>query len=236
MGEGEGSAAGYPGFVVMRPARLLPNVGTLKRIAVAKLAGIRMVSASFSGDRLLFQPWLTAMIDEGPRVSVTGVYRTDSLPGQESEETGPTFCLRKSTWLRDADLASARKAADLRSYLSSDGQVEDVFTFVNRSAGLEVIRDTEAFIAAVNEAELTLRAVDRADARWEFVGIKVAGEVRALGVEYSPLTTSIDLIESALPGWLASVDRAVGVPGFEPDGPLTISIDRSVPELVGQTG
>ncbi|MEV4465899.1 hypothetical protein AB0J51_20020 [Micromonospora echinofusca] len=145
---GERATVGYPGFVVMRPARLLPNVGTLKRIAVAKLAGIRMVSASFSGDRLLFQPWLTVMVDEGPR----------------------------------------------------------------------------------------LRPVDRADAGWEFVSVKVAGEVRAFGVEYSPLTASIDLIESALPGWLASVDRAVGVPGSEPDGPLTISIDRSVPELVGQTG
>ncbi|MFE9652665.1 hypothetical protein [Micromonospora sp. NPDC006431] len=233
MSEGEGSEAGYPGFVVMRPPRLLQNVGTLKRIAVSKLAGIRMISASFSGDRLLFQPWLTVMIDEASSVSVTGVYRTDSPLGREPEGEGPTFCSRKSAWLLDADLASVQKASNFRSYLSCGEQVENVFTFVNRNTGPEVIGVTEDFVASMNNSELTLRSAERAGSQWHYVRIEVGDEIRAFDIGYSPVTTSIDLVESALPEWLASVDRAVGLPGFQPDGPLTINIDRSVSELIG---
>ncbi|MGC4747606.1 hypothetical protein ACLQ28_18410 [Micromonospora sp. DT201] len=233
MGDGQGAEAGYLGFTVMRPPRLLQNVGTLKRIAVAKLAGIRMISASFAGDRLLFQPWLTAMIDEGPGVSVTGIYRTDTSLEDEPEGEAPSFCLRRSTWLCDADLASVKKASDLRSYLSGGEQVVDSFTFVNRNVGREVVGVTGEFIASINNSELTLRAADRASSRWQFIRLDVGDDIRAFTIGYSPVTTSIDLVESALPGWLASVDRAVGVSGLQPDGPLTISIDRSVPELIG---
>ncbi|MFD0782522.1 hypothetical protein ACFQZ8_01085 [Micromonospora azadirachtae] len=233
MDEGQGSEAGYPGFMVMRPPRLLKNIGTLKRVAVAKLAGIRMISASFSGERLLFQPWLTVMVDEGPCVSVTGVYRTDTSLRNEPEEEGPVFCLRKSTWLSATDLALVKGASDFRSHLRGGEQVVDSFAFVNRSAGREAIGITEEFVTSMNTSELTLRAADRASSQFQFIKIEVGGEIRAFNIGYSPVTTSIDLVESALPEWLASVDRAVNVPGFQPDGPLTISIDRSVPELIG---
>ncbi|OKI42373.1 hypothetical protein [Micromonospora sp. CB01531] len=182
MSEGEGSEAGYPGFSVMRSPRLLQNVGTLKRIAVAKLAGIRMISASFSGDRLVFQPWLTVMIDEGSSVSVTGVYRTDSSLGREPEGEGPTFCLRKSAWLLDADLASVQKASDFRSYLSCGEQVENVFTFVSRNTDPEVIGVTEKFVASMNNAELTLRAADRASFRWQYVRMEIGDRIRAFDI------------------------------------------------------
>ncbi|MBQ1049723.1 hypothetical protein KBX50_14775 [Micromonospora sp. C51] len=231
----EGMEAGFPGFVVRRQPRLLANVGTLKRIAMAKLSSIRMISASFSGTRLLFQPWLTMLIDEGHRAFVVGVYRTDSALS-EPEGEGPTFCLRKSIWRRDADLDSARKVSELRSYLSNGDQIENRFTFLNHGTRPGVIRGTEDFVASMGEAGLTLRAADRADMHWKFISLEVGDEVRAFGIDYSPITTSIDLVESTLPQWLALVDGAVAASAIKPDGPLTITIDRSVPELLSQPG
>jgi len=38
---------------------------TLKRVALAKLPDITLVSAGFGGERIVFSPWLTVVIDHG---------------------------------------------------------------------------------------------------------------------------------------------------------------------------
>jgi hypothetical protein len=229
----EGAEIGYPGLLVTRAPQPRAIPVTLKRVALAKLSGINMISATFAGDTVLFQPWLTVLIDEGSEIAVTGIYRTDSALTEHEEAGEPAFCLRRSAWRREVDLASARETQDLKSYLRSGQQIVNEFVFVARGERPDAIGTTRNFIAAMCESALIMRATPRADSAWNFVSMEVGDQARAFRIEYSPLTDSLELVESMLPEWLASINRAMDMAGLEPDGSVTIGISRSVPEIIG---
>lgn len=80
---------GYPGFLVMRPPRIAPTSATLKRVALAKLSDITLLSAAFGGEQVLFEPWLTLLVDDGRGAFLTGIYRTDAASASEAASDGP---------------------------------------------------------------------------------------------------------------------------------------------------
>ncbi len=108
----EGESVGYPGFAVLRPTFRSTPVA-LRKTALAKLGSIRLVSASFGGERVLFSPWLTVMVDYDSGAFLVGIYRSGELP-----DSGlPVFCLRESHWSCERDIEQVCAAPDLREYL-----------------------------------------------------------------------------------------------------------------------
>lgn len=61
--------------------------------------------------------------------------------------------------------------------------------------------------------------------------VDVADDRFVASVTYSPLLAHSDVIESLLPPWLDTVDRAALRAGVAPDE-ISLSIRRSVPEIV----
>src|SRR5882762_7422469 len=100
--------SGYPGFRVAGPPELRLVGATLSRVALAKLAGITMFSASFNGENHSFSPWLTALIEYPHRKLLAGIYRADD--GEPDGTAAPAFCLRRSVWDREED---TRRVSDM---------------------------------------------------------------------------------------------------------------------------
>jgi hypothetical protein len=220
---------GYPGFLVMRPPRISLTSATLKRVAYAKLSDITRMSASFGGESLLFEPWLTLLVDYGRIVSLTGAYRTDS----SSDGPGlPSWCLRKSEWFRETDLEQSGGAADLREYLTSGPQVANRFVFANSVTHPEVVDAMDGVLTALGSG-ITVSPVETRPAEWQFIELDLADDRLVCRIEYSPLTAQSESLETALPPWLDRIDELLRRDGFSPDGEITISIRRSVPELAG---
>ena len=225
----EAQALGYPGLEVTTVPPLRNRFGSLKRVAHAKLSGITMFSASFGGDRLLFSPWCTVLVDRGDRMDLLGVYRTDE--GEPAEPGVPTACLRWSWWDQEADLEHVPELDELGTYLSFGPQVEHVFTFVDEHShpGLGEVMDP-ALAVLTKGISVEPGRSDAVD--WQEVDVEVYDDRLSCRFDYSPLTARCPVAESVLPGWIEAVAELAGRPGHEPDGTITVSIKRSVPELV----
>jgi hypothetical protein len=234
--EVEKEPAGYPGFLVMRPPRIRPTSATLKRIALAKLSDITLLSAAFGGERVLFEPWLTLLVDDGGGAFLTGVYRTDAASGDNAESDGlPIWCLRKSEWRRQTDLEQSSGADDLGEYLSSGPQVTNRLVFADRATHPELDSVMQRVLTAVS-AGITVAPIQPRTSQWQFVDLDLADDRLICSIQYSPLIARSESLEAVLPPWLHQIDELLGRDGLLPDGKVTLSIRRSVPELTGASG
>jgi hypothetical protein len=169
----------------------------------------------------VFAPWLTTLIDRGTSMRFVGVYRTDSTEW---------LCVRHSEWIREADLKRARRAPDLRAYLASGSQITDSFVFAQDRP--ELVVATRRLLAALAKG-ITVAATGPRQVTWREVSVEVADDGFVTGVEYSPLTARSDVLESGLAPWLEVAEDAVAQGGIRPDGEITLSIRRSIAEIVG---
>lgn len=227
--EFEERSTGYPGFLVDRPPRLRELPITLKRIAWAKLNGIRFFSATVSGESFLFEPWLVTFVEERDRMRFVGVYRTDDESDDDLAE--PRLCVRRSVWERDADVERIEQVDDLRSYLASGPQIADRFLLTNRNRHPQVAEVTDAAISALARG-VSVESIRRPGSVWQYVKVDLIDDRLMTTIAYGPALTRSEVLESVLSTWLPTVEDLAAGDGLVPDRPLRINIDRSVPELV----
>lgn len=219
-------SVGFPGFEVTRPPQPSPTPATLKRLALAKLAGIQLLSAVFGGERLVFEPWLTLLVDYGQGAFLAGIYRTDS----DSDGPGiPRWCIRKSEWLRHADLERSAAADDLVGHLLSGPQVASRLVFADRTTHPEVDGVMEGVLGVLRSGIALVPAARTNE--WHELDLDLADGRFACRIGYSPLLTRCEALEAALPPWLAALDDLLRRDGIPPEGKVRITIQRSVPEL-----
>jgi hypothetical protein len=226
----EDGPSGYPGFRVDRPPRLRALPITLQRIARAKLTGIRFFSATVAGESFLFEPWLVTFVEERGRMRVVGVYRTDDQP-PDDDPAEPRLCVRRSVWVRDADVDRAEQADDLRVYLASGAQIADRFLLTNRIRHPRVAEVTDAAISALARG-VSVESVRRPGSEWYYVEADLIDGRLTTTIAYDPGVARSEVLESVLSTWLPTVEDLAAGDGPAPDGPLRINIERSVPELV----
>jgi hypothetical protein len=228
--EFEDGPTGYPGFLVDRPPRLRELPITLKRIAWAKLTGIRFFSATVRGESFLFEPWLVTFVEERDRMRFVGVYRTDD-ESPDDDPGEPRLCVRRSVWERDADVDRAEQADDLRSYLASGAQIADQFLLTNRIRHPRVAEVTDAAICALARG-FSVESIQRPGSEWHYVKADLGDDRLTTTIAYGPGVARSEVLESVLATWLPTVEDLAAGDGLAPDRPLRINIDRSVPELV----
>jgi hypothetical protein len=227
--EFEDGPTGYPGFLVDRPPRLRELPITLKRVAWAKLTGIRFFSATVRGESFFFEPWLVIFVEERDRMRFVGVYRSHDESHDEPAE--PRLCVRRSVWERDADVGRAERSDDLRSYLAAGPQIADQFLLTNRIRHPRVAEVTDAAFSALARG-VSVESVRRPGSEWHYVKADLIDDRLITTIAYDPGVARSEVLESVLSTWLPTVEDLATADGLAPDGPLRITIDRSVPELV----
>jgi hypothetical protein len=232
----EGAPGGYPGFFVRRPPGLTLSVALLKRIAFHKISDITFFSASFGGERYVFEPWLTAVADYGDGMACVGVYRTEESSsegaGCPADPTVPTLCLRRSEWDRELDWRQACEARDLAGYLAAGPQVTNTFVFGNRTTHPGVDEIMSQALSVLTRGISVVPSEQRCT-EWEFVGVELGDDRLTCTIQYSPLTARSESLEAVLPAWMAEIDGLLQRDGLSPDGGIDLSITWSVPERVG---
>ncbi len=231
----DGVPTGYPGFRVRGPAPLRPVPATLRRVAHAKLSSVEFFSAALRGEDTVFTPWLTTLIDHGGAIRFLGVFSSDPIEDFGDDEPPPDAVrwlgIRRSEWIRDVDLAQANQASDVARYLAEGPQLAERYTFATTDTAPQVVEITNRLVADLARG-FTVGAPGTPDSRWHEVTVDVADDRLIASVNYSPLLARSDAIESLLPAWLETVDRAAQQDGVPPDAEIDLTIRRSVPEIV----
>ena len=223
-------AAGHPGCRIASPPRFAPTGAFLKRIALAKLADITLMRAEFDGDKIVFEPWVSLLIDEGRTAKFLGVYRP-AFESNEDSATRPNLCWRRSTWNRDVDHEQLAEVDDLRAYLTGDTQISSIIAFTRMAAQPALTDLIERTITAFSRG-VTITAAERTDMPWQALRLDIADERLIYTIDYSPLLVQSELVETWAQTWIEYLDTLDPHGAIAPDADISVSYRRSLPEML----
>jgi hypothetical protein len=123
------------------------------------------------------------------------------------------------------------QAGEVGQYLAAGPQVDERYAFATTDTATEVVDATSGLVTGLARG-FTIAAPGTPDPRWHEVTVDVADDRLLASVRYSPLLASSEVVESLLPSWLDTVDRAATRDATEPDERIDLTIRRSVPEIV----
>jgi hypothetical protein len=116
--------------------------GQLQVLAMAKMTGITMISAHFSGDPVFFYPCACLMFESQERVEFIGTYKADLSDYTEPASSEfdikksnelPSFCVRRAFWRKRQNseaVSEFRAATNKKDYVLSNLQVEINVSFI----------------------------------------------------------------------------------------------------------
>lgn len=224
------NATGHPGTKLSPPARFRLSTMALKQIALAKLTDITVISTEFHGETVVFEPWLSLLVDVGRKVLFTGVYQRSFEPDDDVDAL-PDLCWRRSEWIRDVDTAQVGEATDRLAYLAGDTQIASTIRFSRL--------DQQQALAALIHSSIdqfangtTVTRARRPEANWHWLSLIVADETFNAQVEYSPLLAQSAAIETWIPRWLNGFESLDTAHAIQPDAEITISYRPSLSELL----
>lgn len=221
-------ATGHPHTRLARTPRFRLNTIALKRIALAKLTDITLLSAEFHGEQVVFEPWICLLVDTGDKALFLGAYRP-SFEAEGDTSALPDLCWRRSEWIRDVDTAQIGNAEDRRAYLAGDSQIKsDIhFTRLDREPAFATLVDGSL---ATFARGVTVEPLRRPDSNWKRISVDVADDLVAFHLDYSPLLTQSPTIETWAAQWLSTFPTLSAT--IEPDGDIVLSYRRSLHELL----
>lgn len=202
----------------------------MKRIALAKLADITLMSAEFGGDKLVSEPWVSLLIDAGSTVKFLGVYQPSFEPDEDSA-TRPNLCWRRSEWNRNVDHEQLAEATDVRAYPPGDTQISSIITFTRIAAQPALTDLIERTITEFSHG-VTITAAERTDILWQALQLDIADDRLIYTIDYSPLLVQSERVETWADAWIKFLGKLDPHDAITPDADIIVSYRRSLPEML----
>lgn len=237
--ETETWSVGYPDFRVLKPPRKLPLVpARLVTLAEDKMTEIEYFSASFSGERYFFEPWVTVYVHSAKSAEFAGVYCVDEPEEVSMDE--PSVCLLRQIWDRDTDVEQAYAAYDADGpdgflrYVTDGPQVETAMTFGTGSMQADVLASTDSLVSILAQGMSFIAGAETGGQGGEWSRVQFhSADRRLLGsFDYLPGTMDCPELTAHLPSWLAQTAALIERPGMIPDDKPLLSIHHSVRETL----
>ncbi len=171
----------------------------LKNVAVAKMTEVSAISAVFDKELLVFEPWISVLLDSGDELSYFGVYDL-AFPIEDNKPGTPRVCIRSGSWKMDEDYSHFDRAEDKIGYLKSAEQVRIDLVFGSMQTYLPI----QALVSSLSnliDQGLSRKHHARTDVSWRKIALEITSEYFQWKYSYSPLTSAVDNLESWLGKW-----------------------------------
>jgi hypothetical protein len=234
----ERTADGRPARVVQPPRH--PTLTPLRSriLAVAKMTDVSHVSAAFDGTPQVFEPWLTVLLDTGPKVEFAGVYRS-AFPVDEPDGAAPSLAVRRAGWNAADDAERLRDEAGIAQYVTGPDHAASRIQFFTADA-LSTVTSLVEEVAQALHRGLPIDVRERSDPGLANIQVDLHDDDARFMVSYTPYRRASDTIESWLARWRRAM-RALDEPpaaaaARRPDAGCRISYRASLPEMLQRYG
>jgi len=172
----------------------------LKKVAIAKMTEVSVVSAVFGQELLVFEPWVSVLLDAGDTVVFFGAYALAFPPENDTTDL-PHICVRTGSWNKNEDCTRFECAEDKNAYIWSAAQIQIDLAFGLKQTFLS-IKEMVSSLSDLVDQGLKRRCLARNDMHWRKVSVEVTSDFFSWKYAYSPLTSVVDGFEAWLGKWL----------------------------------
>ena len=171
----------------------------LKNVAITKMVDISSISALFGNDLLVFEPWISVLLDLGETITFYGAYAL-AFPVEDDRYDLPRICVRSCSWNMREDYSRFEQASDKQAYIWSSAQVKIDLSF-GLSSTYVPIAALASDLSKLIEKGLCRRTISRSDMPWHKVSVDINSDFFHWKYAYSPLASIVDGLESWLKEW-----------------------------------
>ena len=198
----------------------------LKNLAAAKMTGVSVISAHFGEEHLVYDPWVSVLLDSGNGLIFHGAYGL-SFPLEEHQNGLPHVCLRTCSWDRELDFSQFDQASNKRDYLLGDKQLRSDIMFGSGSRYLSFKTLVSRLCAAIGQG-LKGQETERPDAVLCGIAVESATDYFSWKFSYSPHSFVAEKLEEWIEAWREAFKHSTS--DFVPTGDTEISYQPSVME------
>jgi hypothetical protein len=196
-------------------------LGGRRAIGLAKLADVTLISAEFGGVPVVFEPWVTLLVNRASSAEFFGAYQP-AFPLDEGDEA-PSLCLRRSSWSQGA------RDEDGDLLIEGDeGPIESQIVFTSRTERVDVVRLVEELVRLLTDG-IRVRRTSR-EIEWEALSCSIADTRAVATIAYSSLQTESPELEPWAWRWSDAFSRLDE--GVAPDDGCRISYRASLREVL----
>jgi hypothetical protein len=208
----------------------------LKRVALAKMTDITLLSADFHGDVVLFEPRVSVLLDMSSHVEFRGLYQIHADREEQQEapvQSLPSLALRQATWIRDDDFKHFNGAANKRAYIEGTQQVHSRITFTTPELQPEIYQLLEDARNLVRNG-LKMEPAHNSNFQREETRFCVDDEELRFTLLYLPHIRQSLALDGWIEQWIQSFARVDFSGGIMPDHGCSISYTHSLMELLSR--
>lgn len=208
----------------------------LKRMALAKMTDITLLSAEFQDNVVLFEPRVSILLDMNTHVEFRGIYqihRDNEDPQEIPVQSLPSLALRQASWIRDNDFKQFNMATNKRAYIESEQQVLSRIIFTTPELQPTIYRLVEDARNLV-QAGIKLEPALHPNYQSEEIRFCVDDEELRFSLLYLPHIRQSPTLEKWIGQWMQSFAQVDFSGGIIPDHGCSISYSHSLLELLSR--
>jgi hypothetical protein len=196
-------------------------LGGRRAIGMVKLADVTVISAEFGGVPVVYEPWVTLLVNRPSSAEFCGAYQP-AFPLDDTPEA-PSLCLRRARWCQ------GRRDEEGELLIEGDeGPIESRIVFTPGAEATDVTGLVEELVQLLDDG-LRVRRTSR-ESDWEAVSCSIADARAVATIAYSSLQTESPELEPWTERWSDAFSRLED--GIAPDDGCRIGYRASVRELL----
>ena len=210
------------------------NLFRVRNVALKKMDSIRFMSATFSGQQVLFEPLVGILFDYISHADFMGIYGlSDERDVLETPERAslPEFCVRNVSWHQQEDIVPYKQATNKKAYIQSEQAIHATNIFVSSTLYPELLQQMEALKGIIRQG-ITFDSIQRENPLWDSVRISFSDGAIAMKIYYNLNVQKSLELEAWLTRWHNVFSHIDYSSGMLAEGDFHISYESSLPEMI----
>lgn len=215
------------------PKKIVFTPTLMKRLAIAKMTDVSLISADFHETPIIFAPRLCLLLDFFSRLEFFGVYDADVSTNEDASDSInelkdlPDFCIRKVWWNKAEDIENFQIADDKEQYILSDKQTLSNVIFIKSTQVPEIPQLISEAIRLARHG-LELHEQPRTEPPYYEVNLNVSDGGYRFDFAYAPGLLENSILEEWIIKWRNCIDDLPLDIGYLPDEKFRISYELSL--------
>jgi hypothetical protein len=214
------------------PKRFAFTPALMKNLAISKMTDVRLISADFNEDTVIFTPLVWLLLDSGSSLEFFGVYASElsndeGVSDSSTElESLPDYCIKKAFWSKSEDIEKFQLADDKKKYILGDTQTLSNIIFLKSTHCLEA---TQLISEAIQMTKHGLSLQEnKNESTYDEIKINVSDGRFYLNFAYHPTVVTNNILEEWIFKWRNCIDNLPLDIGYSPDEKIRISYELSL--------
>jgi hypothetical protein len=210
------------------PKKVNLTMTLLKKLAISKMVGPRLISADFLNEPVSFRPRVCLLLEKFSTLNFIGIYYSDEFDDvKDSSFDAPSLCVRVASWDGKQDIAKFQSADDKDAYILGSEQTSIRNLFCKRENYSDIMNLVSDSIALI-QGGVVLQENTEVESEYSEVNFIVSEGSFRYDFAHDPRSYGNIFLDELIEKWIECLDGCRFENLVVPDANFRVSYNLSM--------